>query len=185
MKDWIAKGYDVIALVPSCALMLKFEWPLILPDDPDVAALSKATFDISEYVVDIAKKEGLAPGLTPMPATMTVHMACHARAQNMGQKAAEMLRLVPRGLGQGDRALLRPRRLLGLQEGILRGRHEGRTPGRCRQAAQNGAGFVMSECPLAGVHIQQGIDRLGGDGEKPTLVTHPVQILARAYEGAA
>ena len=33
MRDWIDKGYDIIALVPSCALMLKFEWPLILPDD--------------------------------------------------------------------------------------------------------------------------------------------------------
>ena len=54
-----------------------------------------------------------------------------------------------------------------------------------KQAAQNGAGFVMSECPLAGVHIQQGIERLGGDEPKPTLVTHPIQILARAYEGAA
>ena len=58
MRDWIAKGYDVIALVPSCALMLKFEWPLILPDDPDVKALSEATFDISEYIVGIARKEG-------------------------------------------------------------------------------------------------------------------------------
>jgi glycerol-3-phosphate dehydrogenase subunit C len=58
MAGWIAKGYDVIALVPSCALMLKSEWPPILPDDPEVAALSKATFDISEYIVDIARKEG-------------------------------------------------------------------------------------------------------------------------------
>ncbi len=31
LTPWIEKGYDVIALVPSCALMLKFEWPLILP----------------------------------------------------------------------------------------------------------------------------------------------------------
>src|SRR3546814_2292776 len=30
----IDQGYDIIALVPSCALMMKFEWPLILPDDP-------------------------------------------------------------------------------------------------------------------------------------------------------
>ena len=30
---WIDEGYDVIALTPSCALMLKFEWPLILPED--------------------------------------------------------------------------------------------------------------------------------------------------------
>jgi glycerol-3-phosphate dehydrogenase subunit C len=53
-----------------------------------------------------------------------------------------------------------------------------------RQAAQNGDGFVMSECPLAGVHIAQGIERVG-DGAKPTLVTHPIQILARAYEAGA
>ena len=184
MKDWIAKGYDIIALVPSCALMLKFEWPLILPDDPDVAALSKSTFDISEYVVDIAKKEGLAPGLAPTPATMTVHMACHARAQNMGQKAAEMLRLVP----QASVKVIERCSGHGGSWGFKKEFFEvGMKVGRpvARQAAQNGAGFVMSECPLAGVHIQQGIERLGGDEPKPTLVTHPIQILARAYEGAA
>ena len=31
LGPWIDKGYDIIALVPSCALMLKFEWPLIVP----------------------------------------------------------------------------------------------------------------------------------------------------------
>jgi glycerol-3-phosphate dehydrogenase subunit C len=184
LRDWITKGYDVIALVPSCALMLKFEWPLIVPGDADVATLSKATFDISEYIVDIARKEGIAPGLAPMPASMTVHMACHARAQNMGQKAAEMLRLVPgasvkvieRCSGHGGS--------LGFKKDFFETAMKVGRPA-ARQAAQNGAGFVMSECPLAGVHIQQGIERLGGDGEKPTLVTHPIQILARAYAGAA
>ena len=28
----IDDGYDIVALMPSCALMLKFEWPLIVPD---------------------------------------------------------------------------------------------------------------------------------------------------------
>ena len=180
MKDWIAKGYDVIALVPSCALMLKFEWPLILPDDPDVAALAKSTFDISEYIVDIAKKEGIAPGLTAIPATMTLHMACHARAQNMGQKAAEMLRLVP----QASVKVIERCSGHGGSWGFKKEYFEvGMKVGRpvARQAAQNGAGFVMSECPLAGVHIQQGMERLGAAAEKPALVTHPIQILARAY----
>src|SRR4051812_3333842 len=99
LGPWIDQGYDVIALVPSCALMLKFEWPLIVPADaPHRAAvekLSKATFDISEYIVDIARKEGLAEGLQPLEGGVTLHIACHARAQNMGQKAAEMLRLLP------------------------------------------------------------------------------------------
>ncbi len=54
LAGWIDRGYDVIALVPSCALMLKFEWPLILPDDPTVARISQTTSDITEYVIDIA-----------------------------------------------------------------------------------------------------------------------------------
>jgi glycerol-3-phosphate dehydrogenase subunit C len=184
MKDWIAKGYDVIALVPSCALMLKFEWPLILPEDPDVAALSKSTFDISEYVVDIARKVGLAPGLAPMATSMTVHMACHARAQNMGQKAAEMLRLVPQAKVKVIERCSGHGGSWGFKKEFFEVGMKVGAP-VARQAVQNAAGFVMSECPLAGVHIQQGIERLGGDEAKPTLVTHPIQILARAYEGSA
>ena len=65
LLPWVDKGYDIVALTPSCALMLKFEWPLILPKDPAIERLSRATFDLSEYVVDIAKKHGLAEGLAP------------------------------------------------------------------------------------------------------------------------
>jgi len=180
MKSWIEKGYDVVALVPSCALMLKFEWPLILPDDPDVTLLSRATFDVSEYIVGIARKEGLAPGLQPIAGTLTVHMACHARAQNMGQKAAEMLRLLP----NADVKVIERCSGHGGSWGFKREHFETAMKiGRpvARQAAENGPGFVMSECPLAGVHIAQGMEVIGGDAPKPQLVTHPIQLLARAY----
>jgi len=36
LVPWIDEGYDVVALVPSCALMLKSEWPLLVPDAPGV-----------------------------------------------------------------------------------------------------------------------------------------------------
>jgi hypothetical protein len=111
LSRWIDDGYDIVALVPSCALMFKFEWPLILPNDAAVRKLASATFDVSEYLVDIARKEGLAPGMTPLEGGVTVHLACHARAQNMGQKAAEMLRLLPARFV--DRAL--PLRRVGQQ----------------------------------------------------------------------
>ncbi len=94
LKPWIEKGYDVVAVVPSCALMLKFEWPLIVEGNEDVKKLSQSTFDITEYMVDIAKKEGLADGMSPI-GDVTVHISCHSRAQNMGQKGAEMLREIP------------------------------------------------------------------------------------------
>ncbi|HVZ10274.1 heterodisulfide reductase-related iron-sulfur binding cluster [Rhodopila sp.] len=180
MGPWIDKGYDVIALVPSCALMLKFEWPLIEPDDPTVARLAKASFDLSEYVVDIAKKEGIAPGMSDMPELMTLHMACHARAQNMGQKAAEMLRLVPKAKvkviercsGHGGSWGFK-------KEHFDIAMKIGRPV--ARQVAQAEKGFVTSECPLAGVHIAQGVDKAAPDASHPTLVTHPIQIIARAY----
>ena len=47
--------------------MLKFEWALIVPDNPDVKRVADNVFDIDEYVVDVAKKEGLPTGLTPCP----------------------------------------------------------------------------------------------------------------------
>jgi glycerol-3-phosphate dehydrogenase subunit C len=180
LGPWIDQGYDIIALVPSCALMLKFEWPLILPGDPAVQRLSRATFDISEYVTDIARKEGLAPGMQPMEEPVSIHIACHSRAQNMGQKGAELLRLIPgakvtvieRCSGHGG--------AWGFKKANFEVALKVGKP-VARQAAKAGGGFLTSECPLAGVHIAQGIDRLGGSAAKPALVAHPIQLLARAY----
>jgi glycerol-3-phosphate dehydrogenase subunit C len=178
---WVDKGYDVIALTPSCALMLKFEWPLICPKDPDVERLSQATFDISEYVVDIAKKEGLAPGLVPIEGGVSVHLACHARAQNMGAKAAEMLRLVP----QTRVAVIE--RCSG-HGGIWGARTENfdtavRIGKPAAQAAlKNDTRFVASECPLAADHLMQVMEMTAGEQKpKPTRADHPIELMARAY----
>jgi glycerol-3-phosphate dehydrogenase subunit C len=179
LGGWIERGYDIIALVPSCSLMLKFEWPLILPEDGAVQRLSSASFDISEYMIDIARKEGLAPGLSKVEGDVTLHIACHARAQNMGQKGAEMLRLIPdtkvtvieRCSGHGGSWGFKKDHF---ETALKVGRPV------ARQARQSGAAHVTSECPLAGVHIRQGMERLG-EGARPALVAHPIQLLARAY----
>ena len=179
-RPWIEKGYDIIALVPSCALMMKFEWSLILPKDEDVKLLSKATFDLSEYIVDISKKEGLAPGLEAIPGGVSLHIACHSRAQNMGQKAAEMLKLLP----QADVQVMERCSGHGGAWGFRKDNFEvGMKVGKpvFRQVAESGKAFVTSECPLAGVHIQQGVDRLGKEQAKPQLLSHPIQLFARAY----
>jgi glycerol-3-phosphate dehydrogenase subunit C len=179
LLPYVAEGYDVIALVPSCALMLKFEWPLILPKDARIKTLADATFDVSEYVVDIARREGLAPGLAALPGGMAVHIACHSRAQNMGQKAAEMLKLIP----EADLAVIERCSGHGGSWGIFKGNFQTALKvGRpvARQAISSGKAFVASECPLAGEHIVQGMERL--DAEKaPEHAWHPIQLFARAY----
>ena len=190
LLPWVDKGYDIVALTPSCALMLKFEWPLILPDDAGVQRLSQETFDITEYVVDIARKEGLAPGLAPLAGGISVHLACHARAQNMGPKAAEMLRLIP------DTKVAVIERCSG-HGGIWGARAEnfpvavkvGRPA--ASQALRSKAEHVASECPLAAEHLSQVIETVAAAGgadddiPRPAIgrrhAPHPIELFARAY----
>ena len=176
LKPYIDEGRDVIAPVPSCGLMLKFEWPLIVTDDPDVKRLARSTFDICEYVVDIAKKEGLAPGLQPMEGGVALHLACHARAQNMGPKGAEMLRLIP----GASVAVVERCSGHGGSWGIKAGNFDVATKfakATVDRAAGAGKAALASECPLAGKHLAQGYEAMG----KTVRAEHPIEIFARAY----
>jgi glycerol-3-phosphate dehydrogenase subunit C len=170
----IDQGYDIVALTASCGLMLKFEWALICPDNPDVRRVADNVFDIDEYVVDVAKKNGLPDGLSPLPEGVTVHLACHARAQNMGPKAAEMLRLIPgtpvdvieRCSGHGGTF------------GVVEPTHDvavkvGRPVFRAANTQKRG--HIVSDCPLAAQHIVAHTDTPAREPE------HPIQIMARAY----
>ena len=49
LSEVLQAGKKVIALVPRCALMMKFEWPLIVPDDPDVQALAEPVLATARY----------------------------------------------------------------------------------------------------------------------------------------
>ena len=177
LLPYVDQGYAIVALVPSCALMLKFEWPLLLPKDRDVARLAEATFDLSEYVVDIAKKEGIAPGMKALPGGVSLHLACHARAQNMGAKAADMLRLLP----QPDLDIVERCSGHGGSWGVKKENFAvamkiGRPA--ARQIAKSDKAFLSSECPLAGLHLQQGVAALDN---KTVATLHPIELMALAY----
>ncbi len=177
----IADGWDVVALTASCGLMLKFEWPLITPEDKDVLALSRATKDICEYVVDLSKSHGLAPGLTPVPGGVALHHACHARAQNMGAKSAEMLRLIPdtqvdlveRCSGHGGTF------------GVMKATHGvANKVGRpaARQIAQKNDATLCSDCPLACKHLGQLLEaETAPEAHAAPRQDHPIEVFARAY----
>ena len=179
LTGWIDRGYDIVALVPSCALMLKFEWPLILPEDAAVAQVSSATSDITQYVVDIARKEGLVDGLKPLEGGVALHLACHARAQNMGAKAVELMNLIPasdvtpieRCSGHGGSWGV-------MQENFATAIKIGRPVANV--ALESRAAYVASECPLAAEHIVQGMSMEAGS-EVQARARHPIELMAQAY----
>ncbi len=165
--------------------MLKFEWPLMLPEDEQIKKLSGATRDASEYIVRLHKEHGLADGLQPLDGPVSVHIACHARAQNMGQKAAEMLKLIP----EVDLKVVERCSGHGGSWGVMKDNFEvamkvGRPVFRQVKADGN-AKYVASECPLASLHIAQGMERSAKGEEEvaalPQTTPHPITLFAKAY----
>jgi glycerol-3-phosphate dehydrogenase subunit C len=174
----IDEGYDVVPLTTSCALMLKFEWPLLMPGHAAIEKLSKATFDLSEIVVDIAKKQGLM-AIEAMPSAIAVHFACHARAQNMGPKAVEMLKLIPEAKPQ----VVERCSGHGGKWGIFKENFEtaikvGKPAARAIEKLK--PDYVVSECPLAGPHLKQVMKAVGSE-TIPERIGHPIEVMAKAY----
>jgi len=177
LLKWVNKGYQVITLTASCGLMLKFEWPLLLPKNEDIIRLSKNISDIDEYIIDISNKEGLAEGLKEIDGGVTVHHACHARAQNMGNKARDMLKLIPnvkidvveRCAGHGGTfGVMKTTHNLALKVGRP----------TAKQIKNKNNKYIASDCPLAGKHLKQ--------LEKDTKISndealHPIELMAKAY----
>ncbi len=174
----IDEGYDIVPLTTSCALMLKFEWPLLHPRNEAVKRLAEHTYDLSQYVVALSKEAGLVP-IDAMPASIGVHFACHSRAQNMGPKAMEMLRLIPgatpalteRCSGHGGKWGI-------MAENFDTGIKIGRPTARA--LAKTDPDYMVSECPLAGPHLQQ-VMKLSGSEKVPERIGHPIEIMAKAY----
>ncbi|HLK25973.1 MAG TPA: hypothetical protein VKT30_15070 [Caulobacteraceae bacterium] len=174
----IEAGWEVVAPTASCALMLKFEWPLILPENEQVKTLAAATRDAGEYVVELVKAHGEPSGLRPVRGGVTLHHACHARAQAMGVKSAEMLRLIPdtqvdvieRCSGHGGTfGVMKATR----QHAIKVGRPT------ARQVAQKENAALCSDCPLACRHLAALVEAQPGKGPSPRLA-HPIEIFAEA-----
>ncbi len=176
----IAQGYDIVTLTASCGLMMKFEWPLILPESEAVKRLAAATRDISQYVVEISKAHGLAPGLTAPEGGVTFHNACHSRAQNMGAMSAQMLRLIPgakvdvveRCSGHGGTfGVMKETRPMAVKVGKP----------AARQVAAKANATLCSDCPLACKHLGQLLTVDLPAGAPPPREAHPIEVFARAY----
>jgi glycerol-3-phosphate dehydrogenase subunit C len=192
LRPHIEAGRRVITAVASCALMMKNEWPSIVDagDDADgnVRTLADNVSDIAEYLVEL-DADGLLDreriGPLPSGATaVTLHHACHARAQQMGAKSRDLLAMVPelyvdmteRCSGHGG--------TFGIDIDHYEVAHKVGKP-VVRQAIRNAkrAGqkrhVVASDCPLALDHIADGIARLSSS-KRQVERKHPIELFSEA-----
>ena len=50
-----------------------------------------------------------------------------------------------------------------------------------RDASAAGSRYLVSECPLAGLHVAQGMENMGDVPSDFEAVPHPIVLFARAY----
>ena len=179
LEPHVAAGKMVLAINPTCSMMLRREYPeLVAPEDRERAQrLAEAVCDPSEYLWSIRNEERFDDGFASTPGTVAYHAPCHLRTQAVGFKGRDLLRKIP-GVRptttmeccghDGTHAM----KVEGFEASVRIGRKafvEMASP----IAEGDPAEVWATDCPLAALQFGQHAER------RPM---HPMTILARAYE---
>jgi Fe-S oxidoreductase len=165
----VERGAAVVAPGPSCSLMLKHEYPKLLGTDAArrVAAAAK---DLMEHVYDLARAKVLDREFATKLGKVAYHAPCHLRAQNLGYRSRDLLRLV------ADEVVL-----VDACSGVdgtwgMQARFHEASMGVARKMLdaieQSGAEHVATDCPLSALRIEEGLGR---------KAVHPIVLLRHAY----
>jgi Fe-S oxidoreductase len=170
-------GSKVVAVGPTCAMMLRREYPtLVGPADRERARkLADAVRDPGEYLLSIRTQERASRPVASRPQRVAYHVACHQRAQAIGFPARDLLKRagVPQVVTVGECCGHDGSYAMKV-ESFDASCRIGRKAFEGMQAAE--ADTWITDCPLAAIHIEQNA------GRKPL---HPMSLLARAYRGDA
>lgn len=176
LLPFVERGAKVLAINPTCSMMMRREHPRLVgaADRPAAERVAEAVRDPSEFLWSIRNEERFAGTVRTAPAgPIAYHAPCHLRAQGVGFKGRDLLKKV---LGVSVTTTME---CCG-HDGTWAMTVEGFEPS-ARIGAKAFAGMRAAEsalwttdCPLAALQFEQHA------GTKPL---HPMTILARAYRG--
>jgi Fe-S oxidoreductase len=168
----VRRGYDIVVPQPTCGYVLKKDY-VDYVGGADATLVSENTYDAAEYLMKVHRAEGttLDTDFTGhVPATVTYHTPCHLKAQNIGLKSRDLIRLT------GARVTL-VQQCSGI-DGMWGLRAENtrisvpmaeRLADEVRRADCD---VVAGDCHLANTAIME---------QTGQLPVHPLQLIARAY----
>jgi Fe-S oxidoreductase len=172
LAEVVQDGSDIVVPQPTCAYVLKKDYvDYVGGDAAELVAMH--TYDAAEYLMRVHQSETTQldtefPG--DVPESITYHAPCHLRAQNIGLKSRDLMKLT------GARI-----RLVQQCSGIdgmwgLRDENTERSLVVSRKLGEeivSAEGEVVAgDCHLANTAITEQTGR---------LPMHPIQVLARAY----
>jgi glycerol-3-phosphate dehydrogenase subunit C len=169
LAEAVREGRDIVAAGPTCSYMLKQEYPWLGGSD-DAKLVGGRTRDLFEYLALLHAAGELRTDFTKAVGAVTYHIPCHLRAQNIGTKSADVLRLIP---GASVDTVERCSAVDGTW-GFKKEYYELslKVAKPLFDAVTQGGPVAATDCPLAALQIEQGTGR---------QARHPIQVLAEAY----
>jgi glycerol-3-phosphate dehydrogenase subunit C len=165
-----AQGRKILAINPTCSYMLRKEYRDLVPGEA-TNQVASAAMDLCEYLFTLKQEGTFNREFLSTPGTIAYHLPCHLKAQNIGYRSRDMMRLIPGATvkmvdqcSAHDGTWAMKKEFFPLS--MLAGKKA--FDGMQEAAAETFA----SDCPLAAIQIDQAI------GTRPQ---HPIQVLARAY----
>jgi glycerol-3-phosphate dehydrogenase subunit C len=96
LLPYVRQGIPVVGTSTSCTLTLKEEAPEVLGlGGTDVQAVAEGTYDIFEFLRDLADRGELKTDFMPMERRLPYHPPCQYRAHRLGRPTMDVLALVP------------------------------------------------------------------------------------------
>lgn len=166
----VRDGNDVVVPQPTCAYVLKQEYPDFLDTD-DARLVAEHTFDSSEYLLARHREEPLDTNFDGTTYDSILwHAACHYRAQQIGPKSKQLMELT----GAKVKLLERCSAIdgtWGLRAENLEMAKRVAKPlmDTVRESTDD---LVAGDCHLANTAIKEDTDK---------TPSHPMQVMARAY----
>ena len=162
----------VVVPQPTCGYVLKHDYVDYLGGE-DAELVASHTYDTSEYLMRLHKGEGTALDRTfpgEVPAEVTYHAPCHLRAQNIGLKSRDLVKLT----GAKVKVVAECSAIDGTWGYRTENYEASRKVARKMATAIDRAGgdVVVGDCHLANGGIVQ---------ETGRTPQHPLSTLARAY----
>ncbi len=169
LLPFVDAGAVVLAPGPSCSLMLKTEYPKLLGDE-GAQRVAAATRDLMEHLYGMARAKRLDRDFRQRLGVVAYHAPCHLRAQNIGFRSRDLLKLVAEDVVLID-ACSGVDGTWGMQARF----HQASLAVAEKMLAridEAGAEHVATDCPLSALRIEEGLGR---------KAVHPVVLLRHAY----
>lgn len=173
LLPYVEQGSKVLAVNPTCSMMLRKEYPELLEGEDRERAkkLAEAVRDPAEHLWSIRNEPRFSTAFRSTPGNVGYHAPCHLRAQAIGFKGRDLLRKIPGVVPKSVTECCGHDGTYGMKVETFE------ASARIGQKAFDGlkgteAEVWVTECPLAGIQFEQHAGK---------RALHPMTVLARAY----